>query len=348
MDFPGLIDITLRNIHNVFVVMIWRGDKMAGILKDEFRIRENIPTTISRQAQAYLQGTRVADLDPSRPDWPEVVKATYKLYAQLNTELKVKYVQNLDELSIAGVPVSVITPRNYDKANDARAICYMHGGAYVLFNPQNTYGTWAPLACASGLKIYAVDYRLAPQYPYPAAPDDCFQVYREMIKQYAPESLGIFGDSAGGALALVTALRAHKEGMPLPAALALFSPATDVTKTGDTYYTNEGLDIVIHYERNLLKPIEAYTVGHDPRDPQISPIYADFPPGLPPTMILSGTRDLLLSCCVRLYRAMKKAGNTVELNLWEGMWHDHIGFPDMPETDEAFTDMAAFFRLHLK
>ena len=128
----------------------------------------------------------------------------------------------------------------------------------------------------------------------------------------------------------------------------MFSPATDVTKTGDTYCTNEGLDIVIRYERNLLKAIEAYAVDHDPRDPQISTIYADFPPGLPPTMILSGTRDLLLSCCVRLYRAMKKVGNRVELNLWEGMWHDYIGFPDMPETDEAFHDVAAFFRLHLK
>jgi len=321
---------------------------MADRQPDRFRFHDNIPNTISQQAQDFMKIAVLFDVDPSREDWPEVKKATYKFYEQLNADTKARYVEKLETLDISGVRVSVITPKNYDSANDTRAICYIHGGAYVLFSPQTTFGTYAPLGFRSGLKIYAIDYRLAPEHPYPAAPDDCFAVYRELVKKYSPDSLGLFGDSAGGALALVTALRAHKQGVPLPAAIILSSPWVDITKSGDSYYTNEGLDIVIHYERNLRKAAEVYAGNRDMKDPEISPIYADFPRDLPPTMILTGTRDLFLSNCVRFYRAMKRAGIKVELNAWEGMWHDHIGFPDLPETDEAFADFAAFFEKYLK
>jgi acetyl esterase/lipase len=321
---------------------------MEDSLTNKFRFRENIPDTISRQAQDFMKIAVLFDIDPSRGDWPEVKEATYKFYEQLNTVIKTRYVEKLETLDVFGVPVSVITPKNYDSANDTRAIYYIHGGAYVLFSPQTTFGTFAPLAFRSGIKIYAIDYRLAPEHPYPAAPDDCFAVYRELVKKYSPNSLGLFGDSAGGALALVTALRAHKQELPLPAAMVLSSPWVDITKSGDSYYTNEGLDIVIHYEMNLRKAAEVYAGNHDMRDPGISPIYADLPHDLPPTMILTGTRDLFLSNCVRLYRAMKHADTKVELNAWEGMWHDLIGFPDLPETDEAFADFATFFKTHLK
>jgi len=321
---------------------------MADCQPNRFRFRENIPDTISRQAQDFMKTAVLFDIDPSLEDWPKVKKAIYKFYEQLNTDIKARYVEKLETLDVSGVPVSVITPKNYDSANDTRAIYYIHGGAYVLFSPQTTFGTYAPLAFRSGIKIYAIDYRLAPEHPYPAAPNDCFAVYRKLIKKYSPNSLGLFGDSAGGALALVTALRAHKQGLHLPAAMVLSSPWVDITKSGDSYYSNEGLDIVIHYEMNLRKAADVYAGNGDIKDPEISPIYANFPRDLPPTMILTGTRDLFLSNCVRLYRAMKHADIKVELNAWEGMWHDHIGFPDLPETDEAFADFAGFFKKHLR
>ena len=312
------------------------------------RLLDTIPNTISKQAQNFLKIIPLFATDPSLDNWPKVKEATYKFYEKLNTDLKAKFVEKLEVLDISGVPVNVITPKNYDSADDTRAIYYIHGGAYVLFSTQTTFGTWAPLSYESGLKIYAVDYRLAPEHPYPAAPDDCYSVYRELIKRYEPGRLGLFGDSAGGALALVTALRASERGLPLPAAMVLSSPWADITKTGDSYYTNEGLDIVIHYEINLRKSAEVYAGKYDMKNPEISPVYADYPRNFPPTMILTGTRDLLLSCCVRLNRKMKSAGIPVELNAFEGMWHDHIGFPDMPETDEAFADITTFFKQYIK
>jgi epsilon-lactone hydrolase len=307
-----------------------------------------MPTTISEQARHMLETIPLFPIDPSRSDWPEVVQVIYKFYEQLNADLKAKYVDKFQVIDISGVPVNVITPLNYDPSNDGKAIYYMHGGAYTLHHPQTTFGTWAPLAFQSGLRIYAVDYRLAPDYPYPAAPDDCFTVYQQLIRQYDPERLGLFGDSAGGALALVTALRARKQGLPLPAAVALSSPWSDIGKTGDTYYTNEGLDILIHYEMNLRKSAELYSGAQDMKNPELSPVYAEYPADFPPVMILSSTRDLLLSCCARLNRVLKKAGIRVEMDVFECMWHDFIGFPDIPETDEAYTDISAFFKAHLK
>lgn len=308
----------------------------------------HIPTTISEQARDLLKITPLFPLDPSRSDWPEVLQVIYMFYEQMNADMKAKYAEKFEVIDILGVPVNVITPRNYDPTNDGKAIYYMHGGAYVLHSPQTTFSTWAPLAFQSGLKIYAVDYRLAPDHPYPAAPDDCFAVYRQLIRQYAPERLGLFGDSAGGALALVTALRARKQGLPLPTAVALRSPWADISKTGDTYYTNEGLDIFIHYEMNLRKAAEIYAGAHDMKNPELSPVYAKYPADFPPVMILSSTRDLLLSCCARLDRVLKKEGVRVELDVFECMWHDFIGFPDIPEADEAYADISAFFKMHLK
>ncbi|MDD5311912.1 MAG: alpha/beta hydrolase [Dehalococcoidia bacterium] len=307
------------------------------------KFKTYVSDTVSRQARDYQRDQAViVPSDPTVDNMPDVRKATAELYQPLIDEAKQKFVERLESTEIAGVPVLTIVPKNYNTSNEGKCIFYIHGGAYVMGDPLSLLMFTAPLAYHAGIKISSVDYRLAPEHPYPAAADDCFNVYGELIKRYRPQNLALCGDSAGGALSLVTALRASRRGMALPAVMALSSPWADITKTGDSYHLLEGWDCLIQYEMNLGKPAEVYAGNTDWKDPDISPLYADYPAEFPPVLIVSGTRDLLLSCCARLQRVMKRAGIEVHLDVWEGMWHDFIGFPFLPECREALKEIAAF------
>lgn len=307
------------------------------------KFKTYVSDTVSRQARDYQREQAViVPSDPTIDNMPEVRKATAELYQPLVDQAKQKFVDRLERTELAGVPVLTIVPKNYNTSNDGKCILYIHGGAYVMGDPLSLLMFTAPLAYHACIKVCSVDYRLAPEHPYPAAADDCFKVYSELLKQYHPQNLALCGDSAGGALSLVTALRASRMGMALPAVMALSSPWADIAKTGDSYHLLEGWDCLIHYEMNLRKPAEAYAGNNDWNDPGISPLYADYPAKFPPVLIITGTRDLLLSCCARLQRVMKRAGIEVHLDVWEGMWHDFVGFPFLPECDEAFKEIAAF------
>jgi acetyl esterase/lipase len=178
-----------------------------------------------------------------------------------------------------------------------------------------------------GVKKACFDYRLAPEHPYPAALDDAVTAYRELLKTYPAKSIALLGDSAGGGLALALLLRLKREGLPQPAAAALYSPWVELTKQGDTQTTLTGVDPVLQYELNLKSPALSYAGGDGSKlaDPLVSPLRADFSKGavgqLPPILIQVGLRDTFLSDCVRLYRKLRDAGQPVDLSPWEGMWH---------------------------
>ncbi len=160
--------------------------------------------------------------------------------------------------------------------------------------------------------------------------------------------MAIFGTSAGGALTLEAVLRAKQDGLPLPGAIAPGTPWSDMTKTGDSFYTNEMVDnILVSNDGWLGDAAKLYANGHDLKDPQLSPVYGDLS-GFPPSILTSGTRDLFLSNTVRVHRKLRRAGVEADLNVYEGESHAQYQFDDrVPETREAFTEIAAFFGRHL-
>jgi epsilon-lactone hydrolase len=240
------------------------------------------------------------------------------------------------------------TPKVIAPENQNRLLVNVHGGGFV-YNP-GVAGAEEPTSMAAygGFKIISIDYRMPPDHPYPAGLDDCVKVWRAIAETNDPKKLGLFGSSAGAGMAVAMMLRAKEEGLPLPAALAIGTPWVDLTETGDTYRTNEWLDnVLVSYRGYLGRAARLYANGNDLKDPHLSPIYGDFH-GFPPTVLTSGTRDLLLSLTVLTHRKLRRSNVEAELNVFEGMSHIHfILNPYAPESREVFTDWARFFDKHL-
>lgn len=218
----------------------------------------------------------------------------------------------------------------------------------------------ALIAQATGIQVICVEYRLAPENPFPAGLNDALAVYKQLIqptsgsRAYEGKQIAVLGDSAGGGMALALTIQLQREGVALPGALVLFSPWVDVTKKGDTLTTVVGADPVICYE--CVKPLAyAYTAGDESKfaDPLVSPLRADYNSlfknaTYPPTLLQMGTRDSLLSGSILLYRKLKAAGQRgVVFSPWEAMWHDFQQFLDIPEAQAAQREAAVFISEYL-
>jgi acetyl esterase/lipase len=254
----------------------------------------------------------------------------------------------VEPTSIGVVKAYIVTPKSVPEANRDRVLLHLHGGVRVL-NPGEA-GTREAIMMAgfAGFKVISVDYRMPPDHPFPAALDDAVAVYRELLKTISPENIGIFGTSAGGSLTLTTLLRAKMEGLPMPGAIAPGTPTVDLTKTGDTLFTNEMVDNVLQTQDGFIRATAfLYANGRDLKDPLLSPIYGDVN-GFPPAILTSGTRDLYLSNTVRMHRKLRAAGVEAVLQVWEGQSHTQYNAdPAAPETKEYHDEVARFFSLHL-
>jgi len=207
----------------------------------------------------------------------------------------------------------------------------IHGGALIYLGGE-AVDPWArALATRLGAEVVSIDYRMAPDFPYPASLDDCLAVYRALLAEVGAQNLVVGGVSAGGNLAPALVLRARDEGLELPAGLVLLSPEADLTESGDTFQTLAGLDRLYP-----LLPVNRLYAGATPLDhPYVSPLFGDFTKGFPPTFLQSGTRDLFLSTTVRMHRALRRANIEAELHVWEAMPHGgFIGAPEDAEVDE--------------
>jgi len=224
----------------------------------------------------------------------------------------------------------------------------IHGGCYVL-NPAEAALPEAMLISAiGGYRVIAVDYRMPPEAYFPAALDDAMTVYRAAVKRVPPGNVAVFGSSAGGALTLEMMLRAKQEGLPMPGAIAPGTPMSDVTKQGDSFQTNAMVDnVLVSPDGFCDAATRFYANGHDLADPMLSPVYGDVR-GFPPTILTTGTRDLLLSNTVRMHRALRRAGTEAVLQVFEGQSHAQYYRDDrVPEVQEAFGEIARFFDRHL-
>jgi acetyl esterase/lipase len=182
---------------------------------------------------------------------------------------------------------------------------------------------------------------MPPDHPYPAPLDDCVAVYRALLEVRPPEKILVGGGSAGGNLVAAMLLRAKDEGLPMPAALALFTPEIDLTESGDSFDTNAGVDYVL--VDRLTDSIALYAGDHDLTHPYLSPIFGDVT-GFPPTFVQAGTRDLFLSNAVRFHRKLRDAGVDAELHVWEAM--PHGGFFGAPEDAEMAVELRRFLAKH--
>ena len=254
----------------------------------------------------------------------------------------------MEKSTIDGVNVFILTPDEIPAANRDKVIVHMHGGCYVYFPGESGTTEGIMMAGFGHYKVIAVDYRMPPEAYFPAAVDDGITVYKSVIKTTDPKNVGIVGTSAGGALTLEMVVKAKQDHLPMPGAIAPGTPMADVTKTGDSFYTNEFVDNVLVSPNGFCDDAAAfYAHGHDLKDPLLSPVNADMT-GFPPAILTTGTRDQLLSNTVRTHRKLKRAGVEAELNVYEGESHAQYQFDDrVPETREAFGDIAAFFGKHL-
>ena len=223
----------------------------------------------------------------------------------------------------------------------SRLIIYYHGGGFFLFSAPSYRVTTTNLARASGVAVFAPDYRLAPENPAPAAHDDAFGVYQWALKQgYAADKIALGGDSAGGNLALATAVRARDSGLPLPSALVLFSPWLDFAEEGATYRS-------INDDPILPPPVldgfkQAYLGDGDRKSSKVTPFYADFR-GLPPTLVHAGSWERLRDDSVTLVERLKTVGVRAELRIFDGMCHGWQLFAPVLEDGMASIEQAARF-----
>lgn len=311
-----------------------------------------VPTTPSPALRAQIAAPyRVPAWNANPPNadaWHALVARLAAATAAKLPALRAALNVTSETTTLGGVPAFRVAPRSIPESHRGMAVLAIHGGGFV-YNPGEA-GTLEAILTAGfgGYEVYAVDYRMAPDHPYPAANDDVMVAYKALLSTHPPGRIAVVGTSAGGGLALALCLRAKTEGVPLPAAVAVGTPDVDMTNAGDTFRTNEWLDNVLVSAEGFVSAARRVYVpaGHDPEDPQLSPIFGDFV-GMPPTIVTSGTRDLLLSNAVQVHRKLRRAGVEAELQVFEGMSHAQYLFtPEAPETREVFGEIAAFFDRH--
>jgi len=228
-----------------------------------------------------------------------------------------------------------------------RVILYLHGGGYCKCSCNTARLLASQLAAATACSLLVIDYRLAPEDPFPAALQDAGAAYGWLLEQgFEPSRILIMGDSAGGGLAVSTLVSLRDEGRPLPAAAVLLSPWTDLTCSGDSVTSSAEADPWMT-ERECRTCAEMYAAGADLRHPQISPLYADLH-GLPEMLIQVGNDEILRDDSVRLAERARAAGVDVTLDIWEGMWHVwHYFAPQLPEGKQAIEQVGEFVRARL-
>ncbi len=311
-------------------------------------VKAPIPTSISAPAQQYLSTPAPFGDDEPPSDlsdigaWLRYIETRDRFVSErLGNALPSNLPVARSEFQVGGVTVYVIHPDHVADSPDTPIYLEIHGGALILAG-----GDLCRLMATGGalrrdMISWAVDYRMPPLHPYPAALDDCMAVYRKALEARSPEDIFVGGGSAGGNLAAALLLRAKDEGLPMPAALILGTPEVDLTESGDTFHTLLGIDSVL---RPLMQVNLLYANGHDLAHPYLSPLFGDVS-GFPPTFLQSGTRDLFLSNTVRMHRALRAAGVEAELHVFEAM--PHGGFGGMtPEDNELAREVKHFVDRH--
>lgn len=320
----------------------------SGAAAETFEPRYPVPAHVSQEAQVILarpieiNRTVVPRTDEEWRAQRRIMEARFRprLNAQLSN-LPVAIARG----ELAGIPIYEITPKAPIEPKQGKVLMNVHGGAYYLMGGEFSVLEGLGLAAKGHYRVVSVDYRMPPEHPFPAAVDDGVAVYRELLKTYEPKNIAIFGSSAGGGLAAAVTLAIRDTGMAMPGAVVMHTPWADLSKTGDSYFTNDGVDpSLTTYDGHLEAAAKLYAGEAGLKHPLVSPVYADYSKGFPPALLSTGTRDLLLSCTVRLHRQLRRSGVPADLHVFDAMWH---GLSMMPEGQELQMETLAFLQEHL-
>jgi monoterpene epsilon-lactone hydrolase len=259
---------------------------------------------------------------------------------------KAVYPVNIANDTIAGVPVRIVTPLTIAPAKRDRVLINLHGGGFNSDSGSLTESI--PIANLTGTKVVAVLYRLAPEHPFPAAPDDVIVVYKQLLKTYRPANIGIYGTSAGAILTAEVTARLKQLHLPLPGATGIFSGLGDFSQSGDSIslFALNGFAGHLDPPQPGERHDSEYVGTTDPKDPVLSPLYSDLT-GFPPTLFITSGRDMLLSGTTILHRAYLGAGVDAQLVVFEALPHAFWNNVSLPESKEAYRIMAGFLDKHL-
>ena len=301
-----------------------------------------VPQDISPQAKAMLSQP-MSDQSP-----PVSLAERIKFQDSYTFRDKVNWTKlcpnTLVNDTIAGVNVRIVTPDGMPETNRDKVLMNLHGGGFN--SDAGSYSESIPIAGYTKTKVVAVLYRLAPEHPFPAAVDDAVAVYKDLLKTYKPEHIVVYGTSAGAILTAEVAIKLKQLGLPMPAAMGIFSGMGDFARPGDSQ-AMYAAGLSGHLDPpSPGPPMSEYVGATDPRDPMLSPIYADLH-GLPPTLFVTSGRDVLLSGTANLQRAFLHAGVDTQMVLFDGLPHGFWNDPSIPEAVEVSHIMADFFMKHL-
>ena len=304
-----------------------------------------VPQTISPEAQKMLAHPWPDDATPQPLAVRRSGTDTWQNHA--GEQFRAIYPVDVQQSTVAGVPVRLITPSGIPEAHKDWVLIDLHGGGFNSDSGSLTESI--PVAYLARTRCVAVLYRLAPEHPFPAAVDDAVAVYREQLKTHKPGDIAIFGTSAGAILTGEVAVKLKQLGLPLPGALGVFSGMADFSRHGDS----EAIYSLRGFSGHLTVPNppvqgsnNEYARNINLRDPVLSPVFADLH-GMPPTLFITSTRDLLLSGTTTMHRAFLAAGVDAQLVVFEALPHAFWNDPTLPETKEANEMMANFFSKHL-
>ena len=315
-----------------------------------------LPSCASEEIVKVLAGIRQPNIETRRKfapktkeEWKDWAEYSRESGAEGTKEWAEKYKVTIKKEMIDGVNVYYLTPASLLSKKSKHLFVYLHGGAYVFGGGMSGLSEAVLIASRAQIPVVAVDYRMPPDHPYPAAVEDVVRVYKSLIQSHSEGSIAMGGSSSGGGLALATVHKLKSLNLALPAALFIGTPWSDLTKRGDSLYVNEGIDRkIVTYDGFLPAAVNLYANGQDIRDPGLSPVYGDFS-GFPPTMLVTGTRDLFLSLTVRVHRKMKAAGVVADLNVYEGLSHvEYFVVPDAPESLEVYSELGKFLKQNLE
>ncbi|MCG8441969.1 MAG: alpha/beta hydrolase [Caulobacterales bacterium] len=315
-----------------------------------------IPAGASAELQAALAAAprpdvaaERANIPPDEAAWREAIAGLDDARRSRIAELVERYGVTVEAGALGGTPVYRVTPPEVDPRHRDHVFFYLHGGAYAYFGGELSLGEAPVIAAHAKIPVIALDYRMPPDHPFPAAVEDAVAAYEALLKERPAGDIAIGGQSAGGGLSFAALQRIIDTGLEPPAAHYAATPWVDLTKTGDTQHLNEGVDrVLVTYDGNLGAAARLYAGEHALTHPLVSPIYGDFT-GFPPTYLVTGTRDLFLSDTARAHRKLRAAGAEADLNVYEGLAHaEHFIELDTPESRDVYDGLAAFLLTHME
>jgi acetyl esterase/lipase/glyoxylase-like metal-dependent hydrolase (beta-lactamase superfamily II) len=289
---------------------------------------------------------------PQVPDFSRDIEIARRFYGKFNDDrlarMRQLYAVTVQPEKIGGVRVDTVMPsKGVSAGNQSRVLLNLHGGAFMWGSGSGGLVESVPIAATAGIKVISVDYRMAPEYQFPAASEDVATVYRELLKSYRPENIGIYGCSAGGILTAEAVAWFQTHDLPKPGAIATLC-ATGAELLGDSSYVAP----LLTGAHSVGKPVHLadapYFKGVNPQDPLALPIASTAALAkFPPTLLIAGSRDFSVSSITTMHRKLEAVGVHSELYVFDGLWHAFFVYPDLPESRETYAIIDRFFAANL-